>query len=98
MLIKIHSGYRNTVAVCDSELIGQIFEEGNRQIELKPHFFQGEEKDKNETVKILKDLQKEDATFNIVGKKSVQAALEAGIVKKEGIITIDGVPVALVLL
>ena len=43
-------------------------------------------------------MQKEDATFNIVGKESVQTALEAGIIKEQGIIKIQEVPIALVLL
>ncbi len=40
----------------------------------------------------------EDATFNFVGEKSVGLAKELGIVKSEGVMDIDGVPFALVLL
>jgi len=98
MQIKIHESYRKIVALCDSNLIGKKFEEGIKQIEIKPGFFQGEEKNKKEVIEILKDMQKEDATFNIIGKESVECALKAGIIKKEGIISIDNVPVALVLL
>jgi len=98
MMIKIHDSYRTAVALADTGLIGRKFEEGIRQIEVKPGFFQGEEKDKAEIIEILKDMQKEDATFNIVGKESVECALKAGIIKKDGIIMVDSVPVALVLL
>lgn len=98
MQIKIHESYRVMIALADTNLIGKKFEEGIRQIEVKPAFFQGEEKDKAEVIEILKDMQKEDATFNIVGKESVECALKAGVIKKEGIITIDSIPVALVLL
>lgn len=98
MQIKIHEAYRKIVALCDTSLIGKKFEEGVRQIEIKPGFFQGEEKNKKETIEILEDMRKEDATFNIVGKESVDCALKAGIIKPEGIITIDSVPIALILL
>jgi hypothetical protein len=98
MMIKIHKSYRTIVALADTDLIGKKFEEGIRQIEVKFGFFQGEEKNKAEIIEILKDMQKEDATFNIVGKESVECALKAGIIKKEGIMKIDSVPVALVLL
>ena len=98
MQIKIHESYRTMIALADTNLIGKTIEEGIRQIEVKPAFFQGEEKDKAEIIEILKDMQKEDAIFNIVGKESVECALKAGIIKKEGIIMIDNVPVALVLL
>ena len=40
----------------------------------------------------------EDATFNIIGEESTQAAIEAGIVTKEGIKKIDNIPFTLVLL
>ena len=98
MQIKIHESYRKIVALSDSELLGQKFEEGNRQIEVKPNFFKGDERTRKEVIAILKDLQKEDATFNIVGKEAVETALEARIISKEGIITIDNVPVALSLM
>ncbi len=98
MHIKIHESYRVIVALADTDLIGKKLEEGNRQIEVRLNFFKGEEKSKKEIVKILKDMQKEDATFNIVGKESVAAALEAGIIKQEGIFTIDNIPIALVLM
>ncbi len=98
MQIKIHEAYRSIVSLCDSELIGKTFSEGMKQIEIKPGFFQGEEKNKEEIVKILKDMEKEDATFNIVGKESVDCALKAEIISKEGIMEIDGIPMALILM
>ena len=98
MLIKIHKGYRATVALSDKNLLNQTFTEDIKEITLHKHFFEGEEINKEKAVSILKDLQKEDATFNIVGKKSVQAALEARIIQEAGIIKINEVPIALVLL
>ena len=98
MLIKIHEGYRKTVALSDKNLLNQTFTEDNKQITLHTHFFEGEEINKEKAISFLQDLQKEDATFNIVGKESIQTALEAGIIQQEGIIKINGVPIALILL
>ena len=98
MQIKIHEAYRKVVALCDSDLIGKTFSEGNKQIDIQPNFFKGDEKSKEEIVEILKDLEKEDATFNIVGKESVECALKAKIISKEGIIHINKIPIALVLM
>jgi uncharacterized protein len=98
MLIKIHKAYRTIVALCDSDLIGKTFEEGIRQIEVHPNFFKGDEKNKEEILELLRDLEKEDATFNIVGKESVECAIIAGVISKDGILDIGGVPVALVLM
>ena len=98
MQIKIHESYRTIIALADTNLIGKTFTQGIRQIEISPNFFKGEEKNKQEILEILKNMQKEDAIFNIVGKESVQTALEAGIINENGIIKIQKVPVALVLL
>ena len=98
MYIKIHKAYRMIIALADSDLIGKNFEEGKKQIEVKSSFFKGEKKTRDEVIKILKSMYKEDATFNIVGKESISCALEAGIIKENGIIKIDGIPIALVLL
>ena len=98
MLIKIHEGYRRTVALCDSDLVGKTFEEGKKQIEIHPNFFKGKEKTKQEIIPLIKDLVKEDATFNIVGKESVQTALEAEIISENSILKIQDIPIALILL
>lgn len=98
MLVKIHSSYRNVVAICDSDLIGKSFEEGEKCITLNPNFYQGEEKAEKEILEIIEKGMNEDFTFNIVGKESTALALKVGIIKEEGIIRIQGVPIALVLL
>jgi hypothetical protein len=98
MLVKIHKSYRDVVAICDSDLIGKTFEEGNRILEVRESFYNGEELDEKKTIELMKSLDKEDATFNIVGKESVNAALKAGIISKEGIKAVQGIPFALALL
>jgi len=98
MFVKIHHAYRIIVAVADSDLIGKRFEEGMRQIDIRANFFAGEELAEKQIIELLQDMQKEDATFNIVGKKSVAAGVKARVVSEEGIFYIDGVPVALGLL
>ena len=98
MLIRIHQSYRDVIAICDSDLIGKRFEEGKFQLDIKESFFKGEKTSKEKAMKIMQDMSREDATFNIVGEKSVDTALEAGIITKEGIKRIRGIPFALVLL
>ena len=95
MHIKIHESYRTIVALADTDIIGKTFEEGIKQIEINPNFFQGEEKNKEEIIKILQEMNQEDAIFNIVGKEAVETALEAGIIGEHGVIKIQDVPIAL---
>ena len=95
MYIKIHEAYRTIVALADADIIGQTFEEGIKQIEVKESFFKGNLQTKEELLTILRNLDNEDATFNIVGEKAVATAIEAGIISENGVMKIDNVPVAL---
>lgn len=98
MIINIIKSQRYIVAVCDKEILGKRFEEGKFQLDIKENFYKGEELSEKEIMEIMGKMSREDATFNIVGKNSVNAALKAGIIEKEGIKRIQGVPFALVLL
>jgi len=98
MLVKIIKSHRGIVIICDNDLIGKKFSKEQFQLDVKENFFKGEEKTKQETIEIIKNMAKENATFNIVGKESIKTALETGIIDKEGIKIIQGVPFSMVLL
>ncbi len=98
MLVKIHNSYRDVVAVCDSNLIGKRLEEGKFQLNIKEDFYKGDEKTIDEVKDIIINFQEKDATFNIVGKNSVALAIEAGLISKESVKEIGGVPFVIVLL
>ena len=98
MFYKIHHTYRDVVAVCDENLIGKTFEEGNFQLEVKESFFKGETISEEELIELMLDFSKEDATFNIVGRESVNCALNAGIIGKNTTKKINNIPFALILI
>jgi uncharacterized protein len=98
MYIKIHESYRKVVALCDKELIGKKFEEGKMQLDVRENFYKGKEITDDEITERLKDFKLDDSTFNIVGEKSVKAALDAGIITEGNIGKVDGIPFALSLL
>ncbi|HUW43865.1 MAG TPA: DUF424 family protein [Bacillota bacterium] len=97
MFLNIIKSYRDVVAICDKDILGKKFVEGKFQLDIKENFYKGEEADEESVIKIIKKMTAEDSTFNIVGKKSVDAALKTGIIAKEEIGEIQGVPFALVL-
>lgn len=97
MFVKIIKTYRDVVAICDSEILGKKFEEGDFQIDVKESFYKGEEMNEIEVSELMVDKATEDATFNIVGEKSIALALKVGIISKESIRKIEGIPVALIL-
>jgi uncharacterized protein len=95
---KIHKAYRYVVAICDSDLIGKRFEEDKFQLDVKEDFFKGEEASEDKIIEVIQDMSMEDATFNIIGKNSVNVAVKIGLISEEGIKEISGIPFALVLL
>lgn len=100
MLVKIHSAYRDVIAICDKALIGKRFESNDRkmQLDLTGNFFKGEEKTRQEVENIIRIGMREDAVFNIVGPRSCELAKELGLIDEKGIKTIEGVPFVLSLL
>lgn len=98
MFVKIHKSYREVVAICDSELLGKYFEQNNFQLDVKKNFFKGEKVSEQELLNLIEKFKKEDATFNIIGQKSINCALKAGIINKDNIKTIQDIPFGLVLL
>ena len=97
MFVRIIKSYRDVVAICDSDLLGKRFEEGQFQLDVKEGFYKGEEMNENKTKEVILKMSGEDATFNIVGKKSVDLAIHTGIITEQGIKTIQGIPFAMVL-
>ena len=98
MLVNVIKSYRNVIAICDTNLLGKTFEQGEKQIFVKESFYKGEERTPEETINIMKDMTKEDSTFNIVGEQSIETALKAKIISKKHIKKIKDIPYALVLL
>ena len=96
--IKVHDTYRKVVAICDSELLGKKFEEGIAQLYLKESFYKGDEVDEEKAVTLIRRYHRDDATFNIVGKMSVKAAVKAQLINEECIGKISNIPYILILL
>jgi len=98
MFVRIIKTYRDVVAICDKELLGKKFEEGKFQLDVKESFFKGDETSEEKAIEIMKQMLVEDATFNIIGKKSIKTALSAGIISENQIKKIQEIPFALVLI
>ncbi|MBT4257692.1 DUF424 family protein [archaeon] len=98
MFVNIIRTYRDVVAICDKELIGKKFYEGKFQLDVKENFYKGEEMNEEKTIQILKNMKREDATFNIVGEKSINAAIKAEVINENAIGKIENIPFSLVLI
>lgn len=97
MFLKVIEAYRDVVALCDENLIGKKFNEDKFQLDVKESFFKEDEISEEKAIEVLKDMQKEDATFNIVGKESTTTAIKAGVISERDIQKIEGIPFAIIL-
>lgn len=89
MIVKIHKREdRTVVAVCDSDLVGRKFEEGDKQLDLTSDFYKGEERDDKEVGDIIRNAD----ILNLVGENSVKLGLQEEVITKDHIITIAGIP------
>ena len=86
----IHSDGRVVIAVCDKELIGKKFSEGDKQLDFTSDFYKGKEM----SPLLIGDMLRNADSANLAGHKSTQLGLEEGIIEKDQIITIDGIPFA----
>jgi len=89
MFAKKHPTERGILlAVSDEELLGRSFSEKSFRLEITEDFYGGQRVSEEE----LKPLMKEAYILNIVGKKSVEIAVKLGLVNKEEILVIGGIP------
>ena len=89
MIAKIHNKDKGYVlAVCDNELLGKKFSEGDKQLDLTSDFYKGEDMTEDDVA----DLMRNAEIVNIVGEKSVALAIREEIATKEDVMLVEGVP------
>ena len=96
IIAKIHQNLegQKILALCDKELLGQKFEEGNRQLDLTSSFYQGEEKSAEEIKELVKDVY----IINLVGEESLKLMEELNLIDPKHVIRINDIPHAEIVL
>jgi hypothetical protein len=93
IFVKIHSTPAGKIlAMCDEELIGKIFREGEAIIDLQKYkdFYIGEKKDEKEIKEILND---DITSINAVGERSVNLLINNSLATKRDVKRINGVAI-----
>ena len=85
--------HRKLLAICDGNLIGKTFEEGDKILNVSKTFYHGTPMFERDILKLIED----NILLNIVGEESVNFALENKLIDKKGIIKIKNIPHALLL-
>ncbi len=96
MLVKLHKNQegQSVAAVCDTELAGKKFEEGNLQLDLTSDFYAGEETDDMHAG----DMMRNSDVINLVGEKSVKCAIKEELIEEGHVKKIAGIPYAQVII
>lgn len=90
--LKIHSQSTNQIiGVCDEDCINLHLKQGEYNYHVSEAFFRDIIVPIEEAIKILK----RSSNFNAVGKNIIEALIETKIIPPEGIIEIEGIPIAI---
>ncbi|MGQ9788028.1 MAG: DUF424 domain-containing protein [Candidatus Hadarchaeaceae archaeon] len=87
LLKIIQTRGENLVIVCDRELLGKKLKEGKFKIEVRESFYSGREATVDECLQALRSATIANTLGSIVNH-----AIEAGIVDKDNVLWIAGVP------
>jgi len=79
--------HEKVVAICDEDIVGKRFEEGDKCIEVSERFYK-DEKVSEEDVEIV---LKQEGNINLVGNKVINLAIKLGVINSNDVIEIQGV-------
>lgn len=81
-------GIQRLVAACDAELLGSTHREGKFKLDVTPSFYDGLRVDAEGLGSYLRSA----TVANIVGKRSVDVAIDLGLVDPSNVLVVSGVP------
>ncbi len=90
MIVKEHitQGGKLILAICDSDIIGKKFEDGDKQLDLTSQFYNGAEMTEEEVLKLLPKA----CSMDIVGKRSVEFAERYNLIDQTRVIYVKKIP------
>ena len=95
MLVKLHiSGGKKIVSIADENILGKEFEEGEKYLNVSKSFYNGEKMNEEEIIKSLNGA----SSINIVGKRSMEFALNNKLIRDDNILKIKDIPFAITIL
>jgi len=92
VFLKLHKrGQQTVVGVCDKVCLNEIYKSGSYRFHVSEAFFKGELVSIDEAFDVLSQSD----NFNAVGPNIVGKLIAEKIIHPDGIITIDGIPIAI---
>ena len=89
MISKIHhKDGRSVMTLCDNELIGKTFEEGERRLDLSSPFYDGKEITKDYAKRFVVTV----SSINAVGEESVNFLINENLADKNDVMRVQNIP------
>jgi hypothetical protein len=89
VFMKIHKTSGETlVALCDRDVIGKTYREGELRIKVTERFYRGKLLEVDDCDPFIKEA----TIANFVGKDSVAKGVDLGLIREENVIRVAGVP------
>lgn len=86
LLNERETGKGTLVSVCDADVMGETFENGEVSLTVDEAFYDGERADEDDVIASLSAC----SVANIVGARAVELAVDAGFVDEENVLELDG--------
>ncbi len=77
------------VTVCDSDVVGRTFENGDVSLTVEEEFYDGDDSEDADADAVVASLGKASVA-NLVGTESVELAIDEGFVDEENVLEVDG--------
>ncbi len=74
------------VSVCDADILGEEFENGDVSLAVEPEFYDGEPADEDRVIESLANC----SVANLVGTHAVSLAIDEGFIDEENVLDLDG--------
>ncbi|WP_321169948.1 DUF424 family protein [Halobaculum sp. CBA1158] len=87
MLTRRETPEGTLVAVCDTAVLGETFEEGSVSLEVTEEFYGGADAEPAEADAVVEGLYDAD-TANLVGEGCVTVAVDAGVIDAERVLEV----------
>jgi hypothetical protein len=78
------------VSACDADVMGETFENGDVSLTVEEAFYAGENAERGVSAERIAQSLSSCTTANLVGKRTVDVAIEHGFVDEETVMDIDG--------
>ncbi|MBI2573317.1 DUF424 family protein [Candidatus Woesearchaeota archaeon] len=83
----------SVVVITDTQILGKLFEEGRKQLDLTKEFYVGERRTKEHA----REIMKASRHVHLTGKQAVELGIELGLVDSKRVLVVQGIPHATVI-